>query len=81
MLSFFRGQIDEVRISSVARYDNDFAPPGPGGRFESDEHTLALYRFDEGAGDLLRDSSGNGHHGKIISAKWVRLDTHPDAHQ
>ncbi len=43
-------------------------------RFEADEHTLALYHFDEGEGDVLNDTSGNDHHGKIVGAKWVRID-------
>jgi len=34
-------------------------------RFEPDAQTLALYHFDEREGDVLRDSSGNGHHGTI----------------
>lgn len=60
--------IDEFRISSVARYKSDFQPPTS---FEPDEHTLALYHCDEGKGDVLIDSSGNDHHGKIIEATWV----------
>jgi len=62
---------DEVRISKSARYSENFTPVR---RFENDEHTLGLYHFDDGKGDLLKDSSGNGHHGKIIGAKWVRVD-------
>ncbi|MDX1944307.1 MAG: family 16 glycoside hydrolase [Pirellulaceae bacterium] len=64
----FRGQLDEVRISNVARYTADYVPED---RLSSDEHTLALYHFDEGAGDQLLDSSPNKHHGKITGAKWV----------
>src|SRR5262249_8174856 len=53
----FAGLIGEVRISRVARYDKDFTPPK---RFEPDADTLALYHFDEGQGDVLKDSSGHG---------------------
>jgi serine/threonine protein kinase len=60
--------IDEVRFSKIARYLQDFKPQL---RFEPDGDTLALYHFDEGAGDVLKDSSGNGHDGKIVGAKWV----------
>ncbi len=67
---FCRGTIDEVRISSTARYANDFTPPK---RHEPDAQTLALYHVDEGQGDVLPDASGNGHHGKIVGAKWVRV--------
>ena len=71
---YFAGIIDEVRISSVARYTEDFTPEE---RFESDEDTLALYHFDEGAGDVLFDSSENGHDGEIHGASWVRIDDQP----
>ncbi len=67
----FVGLIDEVRISKVARYDKDYTPKP---RLEADKDTLALYHFDEGTGEVLHDSSGNGHDGKIIGAKWVRAD-------
>ena len=71
---FFDGIITEIRISRVARYDRDFLPAK---RFESDADTLALYHGDEGSGNLLKDSSGNGHHGKIVGAKWVKADGTP----
>jgi len=33
---------------------------------------VALWLFDEGSGDTAKDSSGNGHDGKIMSTpKWV----------
>ena len=67
--SFFKGLIDEVRISKIARYTGDFSLPG---KLESDENTLVLYRFDEGKGDLANDASGNDRHGKIHGAKWVK---------
>lgn len=63
--------IDEIRISTVARYTKDFSPAK---RFDSDEHTLALYHFDEGRDSILNDASDNGHHGKIVGAKWVNAD-------
>ena len=66
----FQGIMHELRVSSLARYQTDFQPAE---RFETDADTLALYHFDEGAGDVLKDSSGNGHHGKIVGAKWVRV--------
>jgi hypothetical protein len=64
----FAALIDQVRVSSTARYERDFQPPE---QFTADEGTLALYGFDEGQGDLLKDSSGHNHHGQIVGAKWV----------
>lgn len=66
----FDGLIDAVRISKVARYDQDFTPEN---RFKTDADTIALYHCDEGSGDELKDSSGNNYHGKIVGAKWVKL--------
>lgn len=64
----FDGLIDDVRISNVARYDRDFTPPKS---FGPDAQTLALYRCDEGSGETLLDSSGNGHDAQLVGAKWV----------
>ncbi len=70
----FHGLIDELRISSKVRYTADFTPEL---RFEPDDDTVALYHFDEGTGDILRDSSNNHYDGKIVGAKWVRADGSP----
>jgi serine/threonine protein kinase len=64
----FLGSMDEIRISGTARYKQDFTPQS---RFSPDAQTLALYHCDEGEGYVLNDSSGNGHHGKIVGATWV----------
>jgi hypothetical protein len=71
----FLGRMNEVRISKVARYDTDFTPAK---RFEPDGDTIALYHFDEGEGAVLKDTSGNGHHGEIVGAKWVKADGSPN---
>jgi len=56
----FQGWIDEVRISSVVRYTADFTPEA---RFADDDHTKALYHFDELPGATeFQDSSGNNFH-------------------
>lgn len=68
---FFKGVIDEVRISKVARYNKDFTPER---RFQPDKDTLLLYHFDEGKGKIAHDESGNDYHGSIQGAKWVKLD-------
>jgi hypothetical protein len=66
----FAGIVDQVRISNTARYTTNFKPPT---EFATDVATLALYRFDEGTGNTLHDSSGKNHHGKITGAKWVSI--------
>lgn len=56
----FAGYIDEVRLSTVPRYDTRRRPFTPRGKFEPDEHTVALWHFDEpGGSETFFDSSGN----------------------
>ena len=38
----------------------------------AEEGLLVHYTFDEGAGEVVRDKSGNGHDGKIVGAVWVK---------
>lgn len=52
----FAGWVDEVRFSNSLRYPAPFAPPAA--PFTTDANTVALYHFDEAAGDDVFDSSG-----------------------
>lgn len=51
----FKGWIDELRISNIARYGGGFARPSA--PFISDANTMALYHFDEGGGPTAWDLS------------------------
>ncbi len=64
----YTGVMEEVRLSSVVRYDKDFTPSQ---RFTTDKDTIALYHLDEGTPGEVRDSSGNNRNCKIENAKWV----------
>jgi serine/threonine protein kinase len=55
----FEGTLEQMRISTVARYNLDFIPTE---KIEADENTLALYPCDEGQGVVLHDRSGNENH-------------------
>jgi len=56
-----KGWIDEIRISRLWRYAPGIAF-NPERRFREDEHTLALWHFDEGPwAHQYEDSSGNGY--------------------
>lgn len=53
----FNGWLDEMRFSRSIRYTaSTITPPGP--PFEADSYTIAMYRFDEGSGSWLFDTSG-----------------------
>lgn len=47
-LTFFsvQGAVDELRISDIQRYTEDFTPPTRKEHLELDEHTRALFHFD-----------------------------------
>ncbi len=62
-LDSFTGYIDEVRISTEARYDVNKKGFMPDGKFKDDAKTVALWHFDEpGGAQQFSDASGNAHH-------------------
>ena len=59
----FAGYIDEVRISTVARYNTTKRSFTPRKKFENDAQTVALWHFDESRGvRKFLDTSGNAYH-------------------
>jgi hypothetical protein len=55
----FVGRIDEVRLSSIVRYDEDFTPSP---LVDADDATVGLWHLDEPAGaTTFADASGHGH--------------------
>ena len=64
--TYFHGEIDVIRFSNIARYDlpaeRGIEPFDPPHRLPNDEHTLALWDFDERSGKTrFEDASGNGY--------------------
>ena len=69
--AFFRGLIDEVRISSTVRYTTSFTPAQ---RFTSDASTLALYEFEERTGTVATDSGPLGYNGTLVGGPtWTTV--------
>ena len=63
--TYFRGEIDAIRFSNIARYNLpaglETEPFDPPHRFFSDEHTIALWNFDEKVGaNHFQDAAGGG---------------------
>ncbi len=54
---FLPGKMDEIRLSTVARYQGK--PFTPSKRYTSDKHTLLLLHLDQNLGPAVLDSSGN----------------------
>ena len=79
----FYGVIDEVRVSTVARYTSDFTVPR--NPFVRDQYTVGLWHCNEGAGTTVADDSAHGHTGTVVGTyAWVPgyfvgLDTTPPA--
>ena len=64
--TYFHGAIDAIRFSNIARHDlpaeHGFWLFDPPHRLSNDEHTLALWDFNEKAGvTRFEDESGNGY--------------------
>ncbi|MBK9256661.1 MAG: LamG domain-containing protein [Saprospiraceae bacterium] len=53
---YYKGWLDEVRISNIIRYTSNFTRPSS--PFATDANTVGLYHFNEGAGNVLTDVSG-----------------------
>ena len=72
-LPFTGGLIDEVRVSNITRYPHAAHQiTVPTDRFNPDENTLALWHFDGGRANWLKDASGNGH--TLTAVKSAYLD-------
>lgn len=65
---FFNGSIEELRISNNVRYTAAFTPSTV--QFTTDANTVALYHFNEGAGQTTADETGvyNGILGATVAA-------------
>ena len=60
-----------VECSEENAWRDDFFGNGKiENRLEADEKTVGLWHFDDGSGDVLQDSSGNGNQGTIDGALW-----------
>ena len=59
----FTGYIDEVRISTEARYEVEKKDFMPDDKFKNDAKTVALWHFDDPSGTReFSDASGNAYH-------------------
>ena len=66
--NWFKGAIDELRISDVVRYTQSFDPEVT---HMSDSNTLGLWHFDEGEGSVAEDASANGNDMSLVGTDWI----------
>ncbi len=60
--------LDEVRISDVTRYTEDFTPQT---RYEPDEDTLSLWHMNEGSGDVTYDEVSGVEGDLLGNVSWT----------
>jgi len=71
----YHGLLDEVRLSNVIRYAQDFDPPRQ--PFSADDHTVLLLHLDEGEGNVATNAVAAGPNGAIhrggdpVGPVWV----------
>ncbi len=69
-ISFFKGRIDNLRLSRGARYREPFVPEHAP---TQDASTLGLWSFDQAVDGWVPDLSGNGLHAELLGG--ARLET------
>ena len=65
---YFKGHIENVRISTTARYSANFTPDCANDTVDS--ATQAMWHFNSGTGFTAFDSTTNQYNGSIINAIW-----------
>ncbi|MED2737070.1 LamG domain-containing protein [Bacillus toyonensis] len=69
---FFVGTMDQVRLYNRALSDSEVQGNMKGSVVKT--AIAAEYLFDDGSGDTIKDSSGNGNHAKIIGKQnWKKI--------
>lgn len=66
---YFPGQIDEVRLSSIARYSSHYTKPT--GPYPLDNQVLALYHFEDNSGTSAVDASSKQSNLTLSNASWI----------
>ena len=75
-IPFTGGLIDEVRVSNIVRYPVEkFEIAVPHHRLNPDGNTLALWHFDGGRAEWLKDASGNEHTLTGVDLAYFHVDS------
>ena len=66
--NWFKGKIDNLRISDNSRYNTNSFDPFE--TFTVDSNTIAMYNFNEGSGNTAYDISGNQRHLNLYNTNY-----------
>jgi len=69
---FFKGAVDELRLSRTARYTRGFSPRR---YLNEDKDTVLFLRFDAMERDRFKDSSGNKLHARAVGRPRIAEET------
>jgi len=73
-IGYFNGKLDEVRIWSDAKTDEEIRDNMCKNISGNESNLVAYYNFDNASGDKLQDFSGNGNDGTLTSmdnSNWI----------
>jgi hypothetical protein len=70
-IQYFKGYIDDFRVSDIARYNSNFTPPQ---NILSDANTRVLYNFNAVQNNIVSDSSGNNNHLTLQNGAFLDSD-------
>ncbi|MEI6644873.1 MAG: FG-GAP-like repeat-containing protein [bacterium] len=74
---YFAGQIDEARIWNIVRTQSEIQDTMHKGLIGSESGLQAYYRFNQGAGTSLTDSTANAHTGTLVNTPTWSASTLP----
>ena len=70
-IQYFKGYIDDFRVSDIARYNSNFTPPQ---NILSDANTRVLYNFNAVQNNIVSDISGNNNHLTLQNGAFLDSD-------
>jgi hypothetical protein len=71
---YFQGFLDEIRIWSVARTQDEIQSNTSHELSGDEDNLVGYWKFNEGAGMLVNDETAGENHGSVFGATWILSD-------
>ena len=71
---YFQGFLDEIRIWSVARTQDEIQSNASHELSGDEDNLVGYWKFNEGAGTLVNDETAGENHGSVFGATWILSD-------